>query len=166
MKYSAYIGLGSNLSSSAGRPEQTVQAAVLELSKLGEVTAQSSLYRTAPVGFREQPDFTNAAIRLQTDFEPEDLLQAMLAVERAFGRDRATGIPKGPRTLDLDLLMVFPAANEHEDGAVLRDSPVLSLPHPEIANRLFVLQPLAEIAPGLRHPVLQKTMQELLVELS
>lgn len=149
----AYIGLGSNLASHAGPPAQTVQLAANALARLGEVVAQSSLYRTEPVGYAEQPRFANAAMALRTEFEPETLLEHMLAVERSFGRDRSQSAPKGPRTLDLDLLLI--------DNLVVQ-SPTLTLPHPALAERRFVLAPLAEIAPGLRHPVLRRTIIELL----
>jgi 2-amino-4-hydroxy-6-hydroxymethyldihydropteridine diphosphokinase len=162
MTYTAYIGLGSNLASPAGDPVETVRAAIRALAKLGSVEAESSLYRTAPVGYREQPYFINAVVELQTEFEPENLLQGLLAVERSFGRDRRKGVPKGPRTLDLDLLLMFGAAGED----VLYESPTLTLPHQEMANRRFVLEPLAEIAPELRHPVLSKTTRRLLDELT
>jgi 2-amino-4-hydroxy-6-hydroxymethyldihydropteridine diphosphokinase len=161
MEYLAYIGLGSNLASAAGDSAETLLAAVQELSKIGTVTARSSLYRTAPVGYREQPDFTNGVLGLKTELEPEKLLERLLAIERSFGRDRRVSVPKGPRTLDLDLLLVFT-----EGKAVRYDSQTLTLPHPEIANRRFVLEPLAEIAPELRHPALGKSMRELLDELS
>ncbi|MGC2162815.1 MAG: 2-amino-4-hydroxy-6-hydroxymethyldihydropteridine diphosphokinase [Silvibacterium sp.] len=162
MGYTAYIGLGSNLASSAGSPAETVEAAVRALAAVGSVTAQSSLYRTAPVGLREQPYFINAVVCLETALEPEGLLRELLAIERIFGRDRRAGVPKGPRTLDLDLLLVM-----DEDGvAVVYESPTLTLPHPEIANRRFVLAPLAEIAPEMRHPLLEKTMRGLLEELA
>lgn len=161
MRYTAYIGLGSNLASSEGDSAETVRAAIRALARLGSVTAQSSLYRTAPVGYREQPDFINAAAALETELEPESLLGEMLAIERRFGRDRNMSIPKGPRTLDLDLLLVL---DVREDAVVFK-SGALTLPHPEMEKRRFVLQPLAEIAPELRHPVLEKTMQELLAEL-
>jgi 2-amino-4-hydroxy-6-hydroxymethyldihydropteridine diphosphokinase len=162
MGYTAYIGLGSNLASTAGTPVETVQAVIGALSALGSVPARSSLYRTSPVGYREQPYFINAVVVLKTELEPEGLLREMLAIERSFGRDRRESVPKGPRTLDLDLLLVSDA-----DGkAVVYESPTLTLPHPEMASRRFVLQPLAEVAPELLHPVLGKSMRELVSELS
>lgn len=176
MNYTAYIGLGSNLASPAGSPVETVRAAIAALSELGTVGSVSSLYRTEPVGYREQPYFVNAVARLATRMEPEHLLQALLEMERRFGRDRRGSVPKGPRTLDLDLLLVFrnrecqdsqeSQKSQESQDSVLRDSPALKLPHPEILRRRFVLEPLAEVAPGIRHPKSGKTVCELLNELS
>jgi 2-amino-4-hydroxy-6-hydroxymethyldihydropteridine diphosphokinase len=127
-----------------------------ELAEAGLVTAQSHLYRTEPVGLESQPAFVNAVAQLETDLEPEPLLAFLLALERRHGRDRILDPPKGPRTLDLDLLLV--------DELILRTEE-LTLPHPGLAERRFVLAPLAEIAPQLRIPGLGTTVREILAAL-
>lgn len=161
MLYTAYIGLGSNLESSAGSPAETVRGAEAALNALGAVEATSALYLTAPVGLKEQPDFINAVARLETNLQPQPLLQSILAIERRFGRERERSVPKGPRTLDLDLLLMFTANGE----PVIAKAPGLVLPHPEMACRRFVLEPLVEIAPDLLHPTLGKTVRELFADL-
>jgi 2-amino-4-hydroxy-6-hydroxymethyldihydropteridine diphosphokinase len=152
----AYIALGSNLSSEHGNPTETLGAAVNLLRRLGRVAARSSLYETDPVGYRDQPAFLNAVVVLETPMEPLPLLRALLAIERELGRDRSLGVVNGPRTLDLDLLLV---------GARVVAGGELSLPHPALAQRRFVLAPLAEIAPQLIHPQRNQTMAELLASL-
>jgi 2-amino-4-hydroxy-6-hydroxymethyldihydropteridine diphosphokinase len=145
----AYIALGGNL----GDRAQTLSSAIDRLGSLGKVTARSSFYETEPVGFRDQPPFLNAVVALETDLEPIDLLRGMLAIERESGRDRSNSAFNGPRTLDLDLLLM---------GDRVAAGTELTLPHPALAKRRFVLAPLAEIAPALRHPRLKQTMAELL----
>jgi 2-amino-4-hydroxy-6-hydroxymethyldihydropteridine diphosphokinase len=153
----AYIALGANIPSPSGSPRETLTAALGQLADLGRVTARSSFYETAPAGFADQPTFLNAAARLETDLDPDTLLDRLLAIERSFGRDRSHGIPNGPRTLDLDLLLY---------GSLILDTPSLQLPHPRMAGRSFVLLPLAEIAPDLIHPQSNKTMKQLLEDLT
>jgi 2-amino-4-hydroxy-6-hydroxymethyldihydropteridine diphosphokinase len=148
----AYIALGSNL----GDRKRTLNAAVDHLGDLGQVVARSSLYETEPVGFRDQAAFLNAVIALDTQLEPIALLRGLLTIERKLGRDRTHGIPKGPRTLDLDLLLV---------GNQIIAEEVLTLPHPALTYRRFVLAPLAEIAPNLKHPQQNQTIAELLAQL-
>jgi 2-amino-4-hydroxy-6-hydroxymethyldihydropteridine diphosphokinase len=145
----AYIALGSNL----GDRPQVLSSAIRHLSNLGRVVALSSLYETDPVGYHHQPAFLNAVVALETHLEPLPLLRGLLSIERELGRDRSQGPLKGPRTLDLDLLLM---------GDWIVAAEELSLPHPELAQRRFVLAPLAEIAPELRHPESNQTMAELL----
>ncbi|NJD25140.1 MAG: 2-amino-4-hydroxy-6-hydroxymethyldihydropteridine diphosphokinase [Betaproteobacteria bacterium] len=135
----AYVALGANL----GDPGATVRAALTALAALPDsrVVRASSLYRTAPVGLADQPDFINAVAELATGLEPPALLTALLAIEQDFGRRRAGR--NGPRTLDLDLLL-------YGDREI--HLPGLSVPHPRMHLRAFVLLPLAEIAPALAIP--------------
>lgn len=153
----AYIALGANLASPTGTPVQTFDAVIVRMSEFGAVTAQSRYYRTAPVGYLNQPEFVNAIVALETNLAPLELLKKLLAVEKEFGRDRSHGIANGPRTLDLDLILL--------DDVIL-DMPELTLPHPRMHERAFVLDPLCEIAPDLVHPVSGKTVKELRNELS
>jgi len=152
MMQTAYIGMGGNLASSAGAPEATLAAAALRLESLGRVVRQSSLYSTAPVGFAAQPRFVNAVVALETDLEPIELLDGLLAIEKEFGRDRAAGFANGPRTLDLDILLV---------GDLEIRSPDLLIPHPRLAQRAFVLVPLCEIAAEVVVPGRGLTVEQL-----
>ena len=149
----AYIALGANLASWAGPPEATLGAAAKRLQELGRVTARSSLYSTEPVGFLEQPRFVNAVVALETELEPRALLNQLLEIEKEFGRNRSTGIPNGPRTLDLDILVI---------GHLEINESGLELPHPRLTERAFVLVPLHEIAPNLQITGRGKTVEELL----
>jgi 2-amino-4-hydroxy-6-hydroxymethyldihydropteridine diphosphokinase len=136
----AYIALGSNL----GDSRQQLRTAIEALAALphSRVLARSHIYRTPPWGMVNQPDFLNAVVVLETPLEPHDLLDALLEIEQAAGRQRS-GERWGPRTLDLDLLHV---AGETASGERL------TLPHPHIAQRAFVLLPLSEVAPELEIP--------------
>lgn len=135
----AFVALGANL----GDPAATIRAAFAALANLPEsrIKHTSSLYRTAPVGIEEQPDFVNAVAELETTLAPENLLDALLEIEQRFGRIRAER--NGPRTLDLDILFY---------NDLQLDLPRLTLPHPRLHLRAFVLQPLAEIAPFMALP--------------
>ena len=139
MSRPCFIALGANL----GDPVATVTAAIVALRGLpqAEFVAASSLYRTAPVGLRHQPDFINAVVELAAVSSAPTLLQSLFAIEARFGRRRS--VKNAPRTLDLDLLLY---------GDQCSDDPQLTLPHPRLHERAFVLAPLAEIAPQLVIP--------------
>ena len=137
----AFVGLGSNL----GDRERTLQRALEELRLLPDTSVRSvsSFRDTAPVGIVDQPRFLNGAAELETGLGPRTLLDALLAIERSLGRERSGVPPGGPRTLDLDLLLY---------GEAEIDEPGLRVPHPRLAERRFVLEPLLELDPALEAP--------------
>ncbi len=146
----AVIALGSNV----GDRQANLNKAVRLLGTAGNVTAVSSTYETEPMYLEDQPWFLNAVVAIDTRLAPRDLLRAVQSAEAMLGRKR--NVRYGPRTIDLDILFY--------DGLVLSE-PGLELPHPKLAERLFVLVPLAEIRPGLAHPVLGVTISELVTAL-
>ena len=150
------IGIGSNLAAPpATTPLDTAQAALQALAAPHlQPIACSSWYESAPVPASDQPWFVNAVVMLAGELEPAVVLERLLAIEARFGRER--GARNAARTLDLDLL--------DYDGLVMT-TPSLSLPHPRLHERRFVLAPLCEIAPGWRHPQLNATAAELLARL-
>ena len=152
----AAIALGSNLDSRFGDREANLREAVRRVGELGRVTAVSSFYDTEPVGLVEQPRFLNGALLLETNLKPMELMRGLLEVERAMGRERTASVAKGPRVIDLDLLL-------YGDWVLWSDE--LMLPHPSMAERRFVLGPLAEIAPEWVHPVSGVTVQMMLERL-
>ncbi len=151
----AAIALGSNLDSQWGDRRANLLESIERIRPLGVVTAVSSFFDTEPVGYLDQPRFLNAALLLQTELAPLELLHELLAIEHAMGRERV--IAKGPRVIDLDLLL-------YDD--LTMDAPELTLPHPSLHERRFVLEPLNVIAPEMMHPGLGKTVTELLADLT
>jgi 2-amino-4-hydroxy-6-hydroxymethyldihydropteridine diphosphokinase len=145
-----YLSLGSNLGDRAAN----LSDAIARLSAVGTVCAVSSIYETEPVEAPEQPQFLNCVIGLATTEPPQRLLSSILAIERAMGRERKED--KGPRIIDIDIVLF---------GDSILDTSELTLPHPAMYRRRFVLEPLAEIAPWVRHPLLQKTIRQLRDEL-
>ena len=148
----AFVALGSNMGDKQGYLDGAVDA--LRADECVRVKRVSAYRVTAPYGGVEQDDFLNAAMEIETLYDPEELLDALHAIEQAARRERL--IHWGPRTLDLDILF-------YDD--LVQDDPALILPHPDLHNRDFVLGPMAELAPNFVHPVLHKTMKQLLNEL-
>ena len=150
--YIAYLLLGSNL---GDRISYIKQAKELIQIICGNIIQQSSIYETAAWGIEEQPSFYNQAVILKTTLLPEELMQHLLNIEETIGRIRT--IKYGPRIIDIDIQLI---------DELIINTPLLSLPHPLLVDRKFALMPLAEIAPQLKHPVLNKTILELQKECS
>ncbi len=146
MRKTVYLSLGSNL----GDRESNLQAAVWRLQDLGKVVAVSSLYETEPVDLAAQPWFLNCVVALETEKMPKQFMSQLLSIEQSMGRKRLQ--PKGPRIIDLDILLF---------GNSVVDTKGLTIPHPAMHERRFVLEPLAEIASEQRHPVFKRTIREL-----
>lgn len=151
------VALGSNIAGPWGSPEAAVKRALSELDRDGlRLVGASRLLVTRAFGVTDQPDFVNAVARIETKMSPAELMKKLHAIEAVAGRRRAARW--GPRTLDLDLL--------DYNGSISNDPAGPTLPHPGIAERLFVLKPLAEIAPGWVHPVLRKKAATLIAALA
>jgi 2-amino-4-hydroxy-6-hydroxymethyldihydropteridine diphosphokinase len=142
-----YLSLGSNL----GDRQANLRNATGRILELGDVLEVSSLYETEPVEVTDQPWFLNCAVAVRTELIPREFLAGILSIEKSMGRERTR--PKGPRLIDIDILLF---------GAAHIKTPQLTVPHPAMAKRGFVLEPLAEIAPDVKVPLLKKTVRELL----
>ena len=149
----SYLGLGSNL----GNRIKNLEIVILALSKHSDiqVTASSSFYETEPVGYKEQKWFINQVIQIKTSLSPKDLLDVTQKMEERFGRRRT--IRWGPRTVDIDILLY---------GNLIMNNSSLSIPHPHLTKRRFVLVPLAEIAPSIIHPLLGESIRKILIDSS
>jgi 2-amino-4-hydroxy-6-hydroxymethyldihydropteridine diphosphokinase len=142
----AYLSLGSNVGDRAAN----LNAAIARLAELGAVVAVSSFYETEPVELAAQPWFLNCAVALDTEKMPKQLLAGIFEIEQGMGRRRVQ--TKGPRSIDIDILLF---------GSSIVDTQGLTIPHPALHERRFVLEPLAEIAPEVRHPVFKRTVREM-----
>jgi len=142
-----YLSLGSNV----GDRDLHLRNAIAKLGAHGRIVSVSSFYETEPVEMVEQEWFLNAAVALETERLPEQLMEELLCTEQEMGRQRTQ--KKGPRTIDIDMLLF---------GESVLQSPQITIPHPAMHERRFVLEPLAEIAPGAQHPVFKKTVRQLL----
>lgn len=148
--HTAYLLIGGNL---GNRKSNLQQAAQLVEEYCGDIISISAIYETAAWGFTDQPTFLNQVLVLNTELEPEQLMQELLAVEKELGRVREQKM--GPRTIDIDILLI--------DDLVLQTAH-LTIPHPALPLRRFALTPLAEVAPVKIHPTLKKTIAELLTD--
>ena len=148
-----YLGLGTNI---GNKWKNMVTAAALLAERAGDVLSLSSFYETEPWGFASENTFLNAALELETDCSPMELLRLTQQIEREMGRTQKSDGSYHDRIIDIDILLYGNEVVHHED---------LVVPHPLMQQRLFVMQPLAEIAPSLVHPVLQKSMYDLYMDL-
>ena len=148
MRQTAYLSLGSNV----GDRQQHLRDALRALGKIGVVSAISSFYETEPVEYTQQPWFVNCAAALETYQSPNQLLVDILKIEQAMGRHREATVAKGPRPIDIDILLF---------GNSVVETSSLTIPHPAMLERRFVLEPLAEIAAEVHHPVVKRTIREL-----
>lgn len=146
MHKTVYLSLGSNL----GDRSANLKMAIEKLSEFGSVAAVSSFYETEPVDTGPQPWFLNCAVKLDTEKMPRQLIAAILNLEQSLGRQRRQ--EKAPRTIDIDILLF---------GSSIVELPSLTIPHPRLHERRFVLEPLAEIAADARHPVFKRSIREL-----
>jgi 2-amino-4-hydroxy-6-hydroxymethyldihydropteridine diphosphokinase len=148
MRKRVYLSLGSNL----GDREANLRNALEQLAAVGTVLGVSAFYETEPMELAAQPWFLNCAVALETEKMPKQLLSATQGIEQELGRRRTQNSAKGPRPIDIDILLF---------GNSVVETPQLVIPHPGLHTRRFVLEPLAEIAPDQRHPVFKRTIREL-----
>ena len=146
MKKTVYLSLGSNV----GNRQANLEQAITQLANLGAVVRRSAFYETEPMEVTDQPWFLNCAVELETELMPKQFIAAVLDVERSMGRKRTK--KKGPRTIDIDVILF---------GKSIVEMKGLTVPHPAMHLRRFVLEPMVEIAPEVRHPVFKRSMREL-----
>ncbi len=149
--HNVFIAIGTNL----GNKEKNVQQSIEKIVQNNiHITKKSAIYKTMPYGYKDQPLFLNCAVQAETMLLPKELLYTLLSIEKQMGRVRK--IHWGPRVIDLDIIFY--------DNLII-NTPDLKIPHPDMQNREFVLKPLCDIAPGFVHPILHKTMKQLLKDL-
>lgn len=146
-----HLSLGTNM----GERAKNLQIALDEINKITQINKKSKTYQTSPVGFRDQEDFFNMAIEIQTELNPIELIVKLQEIEHKMGRQRE--IPNGPRIIDLDIIFF---------NNQIINNPDLKIPHPRMHKRNFVLEPLNEISPTKKHPLLNQTVEQLYQELN